>query len=131
MIKPMPQIAGCDVRFGAHSEDEDAANCMRHLLSATAATGFVIDDKLALAWGDHSHHRRLRDCGLFVRKSHLAVMNEHWFLSEHFIDTTWCLNWQAALVQLPGAFPDQKIERFNVRKRTVVIPRATIEAIQS
>ncbi len=130
--KKLPQVAQNSVTFAPDTEDFDPENCLVHLLNAKSGDGRIMVELLVAGMVNLAEAKQLKDYGIVINPpealNHVAVFNQNRFLSSVYADTHWCLNWQASLVQLKGAFPS--IGRgFSGKNRAVLVPFATIETV--
>jgi len=133
--KRLPQVADKTVTFHANSEDDDPEKCLHHLLNADSGDGRTIVELLVLGLLNKAEAKKLRDYGIIIdppeAEGHVAIMNQHQFLAAIYADTHWCLEWQASLVQLEGAYPTSQKGYSRKKPRAVLIPKTTIDKMMS
>lgn len=125
----LPRAAVDAAQHAVILDNDDAVNCLRHLLSAEMRDGSSVGSVIERAWDDRSLWRRLGECGLRRYNNHLAICHENWFLSGVFVDTDWCLEYGDVLAQFDGAHSSVEIAQHNKKIYYVELPREVIELV--
>lgn len=131
------ELSGLLDKLAEAHEEDDAMDCLRHLLCKIPYGAAPIGTLLLEEMGKNGPVRdnepvQIYELGVVTYKNGFAVANQHPELNRLFEGTPWASgNWGSALKRLPGAEPMKKRPSFNgAAVRCTWLPYTLLEKVQ-